>query len=116
MDAQNNQQQTPSSQVPGSGKNTGMAAISYLGPLVIVSYLVANKDPFVKFHIKQGFVLLVIEVAMWILGAILWILWPILWLINVFVLVLVIVGIVRAVKGEEKELPLVGRYASYFKI
>jgi len=115
MDAQNNQQ-APVSPAPGSGKNTGMALISYLGPLVIVSYLLAKDDPFVKFHAKQGFVLLVIEVALWIIGAVLWILWPIIWLINIFVLVCVIIGILNAVKGVEKNLPLVGRYASYFKI
>ena len=34
-----------------------MAVLSYIGPLVIVSYIVANNDPFVKFHIKQGLVL-----------------------------------------------------------
>lgn len=107
MDAQQNN---------NSGKNIGMAVISYLGPLVIVSYLIAKNDPFVKFHAKQGFVLLVIEVALWIVGMVLWILWPILWLVNIFILVLVIVGIVRAVNGEEKELPLVGKYAKYFNI
>lgn len=117
MDAQqNNQNQAPAPQSSAPQKNTGMALISYLGPLVIVSYLVAKNDPFVKFHAKQGFVLLVIEVALWILGFILWILWPILWLVDIILLVLIIIGIVNAVKGEEKELPIVGKYAKYFNI
>ncbi len=107
----------PSSSANGKANpNAAMAVLAYLGPLVIVSYIVANKDPFVKFHIKQGLVLLSIEVAIWIIGSVIWMLWPLLYLVNVLTLAFAIVGIVRAVKGEEKPLPLVGKYASYFKI
>jgi len=99
-----------------ANKNAAMAVLSYLGPLIIVSYIVANKDPFVKFHIKQGLVLLVIEVAIWIIGSHIWMLWPLLYLVNIGVLILAIIGIINAVQSREKLLPLVGKYASYFKI
>ena len=92
-----------------------MGILSYIGPLVIISYLVAKNNPFVKFHIKQGLVLLVIEIAVWLLGTIMWSLWPILNLVNLATLVLAILGIVNVVHQKEKELPLVGKYASHFK-
>lgn len=99
---------------PAAGKNVAMGVLSYLGPLVIVSYLTAKDDLFVKFHIKQGLVLLVIEVAVWIMGMMIWMLWPLLQLINLAALILAIVGIVNAAKGEEKKLPLIGDFAKYF--
>jgi hypothetical protein len=46
-----------------SQDNKLMGILAYIGPLIIVSYLVAKDDPFVKFHIKQGLVLFVIEIA-----------------------------------------------------
>ncbi len=96
--------------------NTLMGVLAYLGPLVIVSYLVAKDDPFVKFHIKQGLVLLVIQVVLWVLMPMMvWGLWSLMRLINLAVAVLAIIGIINVVQKKEKELPLVGSFASYFK-
>lgn len=101
-----------------SGDNTNMlmGILAYLGPLVIVSYITAKDKPFVKFHIKQGLVLLVIEVAVWIVGMMMWQLWMILNLINVAALVFTVLGIVNVVQGKEKELPLIGGFSKYFPI
>jgi len=93
-----------------------MAALAYLGPLVIVSYLVAKDDSFVKFHIKQGAVLLVVEVVTWFLGVVFWPLWLLLKLVNLIAFILVIVGIVNVAQGTEKNLPIVGNYARYIAI
>jgi uncharacterized membrane protein len=93
-----------------------MAVLAYLGPLIVISYIVSNKDPLVKFHIKQGLVLLVIEVAIWVIGSFIWMLWPLLYLAEIGVLILAIIGIINAVQSKEKLLPLVGKYASYFRI
>lgn len=95
--------------------NTLMGVLAYLGPLVIISYLVAKDNPFVKFHIKQGLVLICIQVIVWILSPMSWGLWSLLRLVNLAVLVLTILGIVNVVQKKEKELPLVGSFASYFK-
>ena len=97
-------------------RNGAMGILAYLGPLVIISYLTAKDDPFVKFHVKQGLVLLVIEVAVWLLGMVFWPLWIHLNLINLVVLVLAIIGILNVTKGQEKKLPLVGDFARYFNI
>lgn len=102
------------------GKNTLMAALAYVGPLIIVSYLAAKDDPFVKFHIKQGLVLFVIEAALWVLSSFLWWFFVQLWMVwqvvNLALLVLSILGIVNAVQGNEKELPLIGGFSKHFPI
>lgn len=108
-------QSAPSNQ-SAPDKNIVMGVLAYLGPLVIVSYIVAKNDPFVKFHIKQGLVLLVIEAAVWVLGMSLWQLWMILNIVNLGVIVLAVLGIVNAVQGKEQELPLVGQFSRYFPI
>ena len=96
-------------------KNTVMAILAYLGPLIIISYVAAKDDPFVKFHIKQGLVLLVIEFIVWALSMFIFLPFLVLWqLLNLATLVLSIVGIVNAIKGREKELPLIGGYAKHF--
>ena len=116
MDTPNNNNNLTNTSTEAVKKNTLMAALAYIGPLVIVSYLTAKDDPFVKFHIKQGLVLFVIEVAVWILGMMLYPLWMIFNIINFATLILAIVGIIRVTKCEEKELPIVGKYDSYFKV
>ncbi|OGF94685.1 hypothetical protein A2Y47_00725 [Candidatus Giovannonibacteria bacterium RIFCSPLOWO2_12_43_8] len=106
--------ETPQSSAPHDNKLMGILA--YLGPFIIVSYIVAKDDPFVKFHIKQGLVLFVIEVAVWFIGRMFWPFWMILNIVNLSVLILAIIGIVNAAHGEEKELPVVGKYSSHFPI
>ncbi len=97
-------------------KNTLMSVLSYIGPLVIVSYVVSKDDPFVKFHIKQGLVLLAIEAAVWVAGMVMWQLYPILSIVNLGTLILSIIGIVNVVQGQQKELPLVGSFADRVNI
>lgn len=113
-----------SSETPGGaqpqqgthGSKTLMGVLAYIGPLVIISYIFAKDNPFVKFHIKQGLVLFVIEIIAWFLGMILWVLWPLVNIVNLVALVLAIIGIVNVAKGREKTLPLVGSLAKHFPI
>lgn len=93
-----------------------MGILAYLGPLVIISYITSKDDPFVKFHIRQGLVLLVIEVVIWFAGMVFWPLWALIPFINIAVLVLAIIGIINVVNGQEKSLPLVGSYSKHFNI
>lgn len=98
-------------------KNVGMAMICYLGILVIIPLLINTKnDPFVKFHIKQGLVLLVSIVIVnitWIIPILGWIAGVI---GNIILLVLAIIGIINSASGKEEKLPLIGQYAKNFKI
>ena len=116
-------QQNPEAGGQGSGQTGGgsapdntkvMSILSYIGPLVIVSYVVSKSDPAVKFHIRQGLVLLVLEAAVWVISMMLIFLWPIMQIVNIALLVLSVVGIMNVVNGKQKELPFIGSYAKYF--
>lgn len=89
-------------------ENKIYGVLAYIGILFIVPLLAAPKSPFAKFHANQGCVLFIAGVA---LGLVAWI--PILgWIVGfvgwVFLLVLAIMGIVNALNGEMKKLPLLG--------
>lgn len=101
---------TPSS---GGQKNVGMAVLCYLGILVLVPLLTdAKKDPFVKFHIKQGLVLLIVDI---IASFIIWV--PFVgWILWLGIVVLLIIGIVNAANGQEKELPVIGSFGAKINI
>lgn len=100
----------------GDDKKDLTAILSYIGILVLVPLLAKKDDEFVKFHVKQGLVLFIAEVATliiswipiigWILGFIAWIVW----------VILSIIGIMNVVNGRKASLPLVGQYADSFKI
>jgi uncharacterized membrane protein len=118
---------TPSAPAPTEQKTSAptatehsptlMGVLAYLGPLVLIPYILAKDVPFVKFHIKQGLVLFVIEAILWILMEVMlfWVLAPIVMVVNIGLLILSIIGIINVTQNKEAELPLLGKYASYFK-
>ena len=107
-----------------------MAVLSYFGPLVLIPWLAAPQSKFARYHAKQGVVLCLLAVAYAIISAILcaiikvdytlygwntgikvtpgW-LTTILWLISIPICILAIMGIVNAVQGKAKELPVIGK-------
>lgn len=91
-----------------------MGVLSYLGPLLIIPLLVARDNAFAKFHVKQGLVLLIIEVAVSVLQGTIWQFFLLYQIINFGVFVLIVIGIINALKGHQKELPLVGDLAHHF--
>lgn len=93
-----------------------MGVLAYLGILVIIPFLMSRNDPFVRFHIKQGVVLAVIEIILWVISGMFWGLVTIIWIIQLITFVLSIVGIVNVVQNKEKELPLVGSLSQYVTI
>ena len=97
-------------------KNTGMAAVAYI--LFFIPLLTdAKDDAFVKYHVKQGLVLFIVEIIVWIIGSILpWGLHVITQLLNLGVFILIILGIMNAIQGEKKPLPLIGQFGDQFKI
>lgn len=117
--ASNENQSTSTSEkipVTTQEKNTLMAVLAYIGILIIIPYLVAKDDDFVKFHIKQGLVLVVIELIVWFAGMMIWGLYPLLMLVNIATLVLSVIGIINVLQGSKKELPLVGQFAKNFTV
>ena len=102
--------------------NKVMGILAYLGILVLVPIFAAKDSPFARFHTNQGLVLLITSIALSFGVGILTVivamistslaaLMSILSLVvSLGVLVLVILGIINAAKGEMKELPVIGKY------
>lgn len=99
-----------------------MAVLAYFGILVLIPILAAKESKFARFHANQGLILLITEVAYSIfvpvvikivafisyaLAGIVGIALGLAWLL---LLVLAIIGIINAVKGEFKQLPLIGQF------
>lgn len=98
--------------------NTVMAVLSYFGILVLIPLLTdAKKDPFVKFHIKQGLVLLIVFIIAWVMIPLI----PFIgWILSIFVLIFVfilfLIGVINAASGKKEPLPVIGQYGDKFKI
>ena len=114
MEENNPVQNTP---VVGGGKNTTMAIIAYIIFFVPLLTGDAKKDPFVKYHVKQGLVLFLLAVLINVVGMIIpfyfW--YSISWILSLGVLVLLILGIVNAAGGKQEPLPVIGKFADVFK-
>ena len=94
--------------------NRAFAILAYIGPLIIIPLLIAKHDPFVRFHIKQGLLIFIGEIATWLIAGMLFPSFSLIRIFNIFLFVLAIVGIIRAATGEMKELPLIGHLAKKF--
>lgn len=77
------------------------AIFSYLGIIFwLIGYFIGDKEG-AKFHLNQG---LVVNLAMFLCAI------PVLgWIWAIFMLVVWIMGLVAAVNGEDKEVPLLGK-------
>ncbi len=90
--------------------------IAYLWILCLVPLLLKKENKFALFHAKQGLVLFICEIALWIIGII-----PIIgWLISVLGSlacgILALVGIIQALMGNYWKMPLLGDYAEKINI
>ncbi len=90
-------------------KNRIMAVLSYIGLLFIIPLIKANESPFVRYHLNQGIVLFIASVIGCITVAIPHVGWIVATVINVINFAMLMVGVRNAIKGEAKELPLIGR-------
>jgi uncharacterized membrane protein len=91
--------------------NKLLAIIGYLGILCLLPLLLAKNSAFAQFHGKQALVLLIAWVLLCVVGMVPILGWIVAFFGNILGLVLMIVGMVNAGKGEMKELPWIGQYA-----
>lgn len=121
MEEQNNttQNESPKTEevikIEAPRKENLWAILCYLGILIIIPFLIAKNNSFVKYHIKQGLVLLALSVIAWLLDMFHYSFTFVSNLINIAVFILAIIGIINVVQNREKELPLVGQFSKYFK-
>ena len=87
-------------------ENKGMAILCYLGILWLIPFLAKKDSPFVKYHLNQGLLVLILGIAVAIIS---WI--PVVgWLCGVVVFALAIIGIINVVNGKAQELPIIGKF------
>ena len=100
-------------------KNKLMASLAYIGILVLIPIVCAQKSAFARYHANQGLILWICSVAFstvtGVIGTILELfglaaIAIALNLIYLVFIVLAIMGIVNACNGAKKELPLIGKY------
>lgn len=115
--------------------NKVMAILSYICLLVLVPVFAAKDSKYARFHATQGFNIALIEVAAWILQAIIGAIIGglaysafglavtlsgffslVFSLINIACGILSIIGIVNAVQGTAKKLPVIGQFDILSKI
>lgn len=90
-------------------KNKVMAILAYI--IFFIPLLAAKESKFAMYHANQGLVLFLLAIAVSIVGSII----PLLgWFVilpigSLLVLILAILGIVNAAKGEMKPLPVIGK-------
>ncbi len=101
-------------------KNKIISLFSYIWILFLVPMFAAKDSKFARFHANQGLVLFIIETAavilqkvcavvfgpIFLLGALLGIAF---WLVDILTLALAIIGIINAVQGKAKRLPVIGK-------
>lgn len=101
--------------------NKIIALFAYLGIFILVPLFAGKDSRFAKFHVAQGVNLIIAEVAYSVIAAIVtfafsWV--PLVsgilefavGVLAILLSVLVIIGIINAVTGKAKELPLIGKW------
>lgn len=111
---------TPAPAASGMDGKT-IAVISYLtwiGWIIAFVMYQNSKSQIATYHIRQSLFLHILAILIWILRMIFvfvpfvgWALWWVSWLLVVGLVVLWVIGLVAAVNGEEKPIPLFGKTA-----
>ena len=89
-------------------KNKAMGLLAYI--LFFIPLLAAKDSPFARYHANQGLVLFIcglISSLLWIIPILGWIIAPIL---SIVITVLAVIGIINALNGKAKELPIIGKF------
>ena len=105
-----------------SDQDRVLLVFDYLGPLAIVS-LLASRREFVKWHAKQGLLLFLAAMVIYVVLKPLWVLmdwllpflgelfWACMGMIGVGLLLLMMFCVVRALEGERFKIPILGELA-----
>lgn len=90
-----------------------MAALSYVGVLVLIPLFTRKSNPYVYFHAKQGLVIMIGEVVALIAGQ-----WIAVVGSVVFVLLLIasVVGLIQALQGRRFRIPGIAEIADKFSV
>ena len=97
-----------------------MAVLAYLSWLILIPLLTARNDDFVRFHLNQALNLYLVKLLLTVISNLLdgmvntlptlvMLLSGLVILVNLIRFVFVVIGLIYALQGKKKELPLIGR-------
>ncbi len=100
-------------------ENKMMAVLAYFGFLVLIPLFVAKKSKFARYHVKQGLILLAAEILFaacygilsFTMLSISWRLYSVVriaGMVRYLFPVLAVIGILNAVNGKARKLPVIG--------
>lgn len=100
------------SSVKEEGKLVAILAYLLVGIIWYFADEKMKKNTFAKFHTKQGIILII----SWIIVSVIWNIlpWGLYWVASILEVVLAIfaiLGIINAINGQEKEMPIIGQFA-----
>jgi len=98
-----------------SGKACAILAYLLIGVIWYFADDAMRKNSFAKYHTKQALVLIITGIITnIILSLIIVIGWILLPLFEAAFIILMIIGIINAVNGKEKKLPIIGGFSDKF--
>ncbi|MFH1354484.1 MAG: hypothetical protein ABIH36_04370 [bacterium] len=100
-------------QVVDVDENKLLAALSYVGVLVLAPLLMGRNNSFVRWHAKQGLVILIGMVVALMAAAWMPVVGNVLFLV---LLIVSVIGLVQALLGRSWRIPIIGQIADSFKI
>lgn len=92
-------------------ENKAITALSYIGILVLIPMLAKKESKFAQFHAKQGLVNFVAMIICSILFVIPFIGWIVGGIGYIVFIVIGIMGIIAALQGQYKALPIISKFA-----
>jgi len=104
-------------------KNSESKIFAFLGVFLtiigfVIVMLVRKDDKYAMYYAKQGLVLFIAGLLVWVISVVLaflligFIIGPIL---NIILLILWVIGIIYSLSGEMKPIPLIGKFGEKFK-
>ncbi len=109
------EKKAPRTRTPVSGENA-YAILAYLWILCLVPLLMKKEGEFVRFHVRQGLILFIVEIGVAIIG-IIPILGPVIYTLGILVCALLsLAGIVQVLMGNKWKMPVIGEWAEKINV
>ena len=115
MNTQQDTMNTEEQQNDSSVEGKDIAIISYLTIIGLIIAFIMNREKqheFARFHIQQVLGLALVSLVIFIVGQIPILGWIVSFLLVIPMLILWVMGLMNAINGKKKELPLIGSFAS----
>lgn len=89
------------------------AALGWLWVLSVVVLILKRESAFARFHARQGFLVFLVSVLLWVVLAFFGpVGWLLLWLVRLVAFGVIVFGFTQAIRGRRWEVPLLGPLAA----